>query len=104
MEKKNGILLLLLILFLMIEACTKRNVSPVSFNVTTDSVTYHISNHGIDTGTGALVKFVFSGNPDYIVFYSGENGHRYQNRTLLCAQISPLSSCQRRQNNQSSLR
>jgi len=59
------------ILLMAVTSCTKKDVGPVSFNVTTDSAIYHV---------GDTVKFILSGNPDYIVFYSGENGHQYINR------------------------
>ena len=78
MKMRNGIIILMLMM--TVGSCTKKNVDTVNFNVTSDSNIYHISYHGIDTGTGAVVRFAFSGNPDYIVFYSGENGHQYQNR------------------------
>jgi hypothetical protein len=42
---------------------------PLSFNVTTANSTYH---------TGDTVRFIFSGNPDVITFYSGEPGKNYE--------------------------
>ena len=42
---------------------------PLSFNVTTANNTYH---------AGDTVKFIFSGNPDAITFYSGEPGANYE--------------------------
>ena len=74
MKMRN--IILATILMMAVSACTKKDVGPVSFNVTTDSVTYHL---------GDTVKFELSGNPDYIVFYSGENGHRYQYRNRTSA-------------------
>lgn len=69
---RNSIVILI---FLMVAgACTKKEVSSVSFNVTTVSTLYNV---------GDTVNFIMSGNPDYIVFYSGENGHRYQNRNRI---------------------
>ena len=57
-------------------SCTKKDVGAVSFDVTTASTTYHV---------GDSVTFTLSGNPDYIIFYSGENGHQYQYRNRTTA-------------------
>lgn len=42
------------------------------FNVTADKT--------IITATDSVVNFTFEGNPDYLVFFSGEKGHKYINR------------------------
>ncbi|MFT3845700.1 MAG: DUF5017 domain-containing protein [Lacibacter sp.] len=53
----------------LLASCTKYKVgSAESFTVATDKSSYTTS----DT-----VKFTFSGNPDYIIFYSGEAGKNY---------------------------
>lgn len=50
-------------------ACSKQlSVKSPSFNVTTDSSAYQ---------HGSPVKFLFAGNPDNVVFYSGTWGNRY---------------------------
>ena len=76
---RNGILVLLILAV----SCTKREVGAVSFDVTTASSTYKV---------GDSVVFNFSGNPDYIVYYSGENGHQYQYRNRTKAQGTPYLS------------
>jgi len=65
-----------LFLFMLIVVCSCNKVGLVnpSFDVTTPKTTYKI---------GDTVLFNISGNPDNIVFYSGEAGFRYQNRNRL---------------------
>jgi len=52
-------------------SCTKKEVGAVSFDVKTDSTIFKVN----DT-----VNFRMSGNPDYIVFWSGEIGNDYNHR------------------------
>ncbi|AYD47593.1 DUF5017 domain-containing protein [Arachidicoccus soli] len=50
-------------------SCSKKlSTDPLSFAVSTNSTTYHV---------GDTVQFTFTGNPDIISFYSGEDGHNY---------------------------
>lgn len=58
-------------------SCSKKlSTDPLSFSVTTNSTTYH---------AGDTVHFTFTGDPNIISFYSGENGHNYAyiNRTTI---------------------
>lgn len=58
-------------------SCSKTlSIDPLSFDVTTSSAKYK---------AGDTVHFVFSGNPDFISFYSGEagNNYDYRNRTTI---------------------
>jgi len=65
------IVYLLLLLLCATAACNKKKVYPLGFDVTTAKASYAV---------GDTVNFVFSGNPDLITFYSGEQGSRYANR------------------------
>ncbi len=69
---KKGIWVLILMVFGV--ACNKTELNRLSFDVSTASSTYKV---------GDTVVFNFSGNAEYVVFYSGENGFQYQykNRT-----------------------
>lgn len=60
----------------LLAACTKDRVSMPGMEVTTDKASYKV---------GDTVRFVFAGNPDNIVFWSGKQGHEYQyrNRTFM---------------------
>ena len=78
---KNRILIL--IMLFSICACTKKDVAPVTFNVTTATATYKV---------GDSVVFTMFGNPDYIVFYSGEAGSNYENRNRISATGTPILS------------
>ncbi len=73
--------LIILVIILAVISCTKKDVSPVSFNVTSDSVNFNV---------GDTVNFSLSGNPDYILFYSGENGHNYAYRNRDSGTGTPL--------------
>jgi len=61
---------------LMLANCTKTTIeSPDNFDVTTSKTIYKV---------GDTIKFLLTGRPDQVVFYSGEAGMRYENaqRTL----------------------
>ncbi|MFD2556460.1 DUF5017 domain-containing protein [Sphingobacterium tabacisoli] len=49
-------------------SCIKEDIASADLKVTTDHTTYN---------AGDTVTFSFAGNPDNIVFYSGESGHNY---------------------------
>lgn len=66
MKHTNYIILFILIIFLA--SCRKNNTEDVSFTVTTSDTTFRVSDS---------VRFVFTGNPDVISFYSGEPGSNY---------------------------
>lgn len=52
-------------------ACAKEKVGKQDFEISTSSLTYK---------AGDSVKFRISGNPDNLMFYSGEDGHKYEFR------------------------
>jgi hypothetical protein len=52
-------------------SCAKEKVGAPNFEVSTASLTYK---------AGDSVKFQISGNPDNLMFYSGEQGHKYELR------------------------
>lgn len=65
----------LLCIGLVVLACNKRDkVGVPEFNVTTPSTTYKL---------GDTIVFNFSGNAQYISFWSGMPGHEYQHRDRL---------------------
>ncbi|MBO9152155.1 DUF5017 domain-containing protein [Chitinophaga sp. GCM10012297] len=57
-------------------ACAKEKIPVQDFGVQTASLTVK---------TGDSVRFTFSGNPDNLVFYSGEPGHNYEFRNRASA-------------------
>ncbi len=69
---KSKITLFNLILFIAFTSCNKSlDISTPEFEVSTDQSTYKV---------GDTIMFKFSGNPDYLTFYSGEEGNNYQYR------------------------
>lgn len=71
---------LLPILFLVITACNKKNVVEPGFSVITDPAVTTLK-------ANVPVTFLFTGNPDYITFYSGETGHEYQYKDRITAGV-----------------
>lgn len=66
--------ILLLYVFLMtLFACNKKEVQPPNFNVSIDQgkTTFKVDEQ---------INFNFAGNPNYITFYSGEDGRMYEFR------------------------
>ncbi len=61
-------------MLVVVYSCNKVGLVNPSFDVTTSKNTYKV---------GDTVIFNFSGNPDFIVYYSGEAGFKYQNRNRL---------------------
>lgn len=60
------------LLVLLVSSCAKVKLPSAELSVTTSSTTYK---------AGDTVTFNFGGNPDNIIFYSGEAGHKYEYRT-----------------------
>lgn len=58
-------------------ACDKRENLPVSLSIDTEKPSYKV---------GDTVRFKINGNPDQLVFWSGEENHRYQYRDRTRAQ------------------
>lgn len=75
--------ILILAAGMCITACQRHTSVPSvsSFSVTTDSTIYTANN---------AATFRFTGNPDYITFYSGEAGHRYDYRNRVSASGTPV--------------
>jgi hypothetical protein len=63
--KKIFIIPILLMLFI---ACNKKEVPELDFSVRTERSNYRV---------GDTVRFLLSGNPDQVVFYSGLEGNKY---------------------------
>lgn len=73
----------------MLSACSD-SVEPVDFTVSAPA--------GLNVSAGEPVRFVFSGNPDYITFFSGENGNDYAASGRYDADITGLElTCAMRQ-------
>ncbi len=71
MKKSSIIISGLFFLGLFFFSCEKQKIDAPNFDVRTDAVTYKV---------GQQVTFNFTGNPQNIVFWSGEKGHIYANR------------------------
>ncbi|WP_304062388.1 DUF5017 domain-containing protein [Pedobacter glucosidilyticus] len=65
MIRKIYIIPLLIMLF---SACNKKEVTELSFSVKTEKNSYKV---------GDTVRFLISGNPEQLIFYSGLEGSRY---------------------------
>lgn len=83
MRYKIYILSILFISFLI--GCEDALEEKVKFNMTLVSEGSSMIKDTIVVKKSTDVQFNFSGNPDFITFYSGESGHvyEYRNRTLL---------------------
>lgn len=71
-------ILLFPILFLLLSACNKKEVVAPNFNVA-------IAQGKTTFKVGEQIDFTFSGNPNYITFYSGETGRMYEFRDRITA-------------------
>ena len=66
----------ILLLVILASSCAKEKVPSPDLTVTTSSLTYKV---------GDTITFNFAGNPDNIIFYSGEPGRNYNFRTRTSA-------------------
>jgi hypothetical protein len=66
--KKMKKLTFLPLLILALTACNKKEVLQLDFDVRPEKASYKV---------GETVNFQISGNPDQVLFYSGEEGHKY---------------------------
>lgn len=80
MKKK---LLIIPALLMILAGCNKKEVTKLDFEVRTDKASYHVN----DT-----VNFIFSGNPEQLSFFSGEEGHKYiyKDRTFVESNLITL--------------
>ena len=73
MKKKIYIMAFAAAMSLSLASCQQQDISlPVDFDVTLDGDNVY--------RPGDIVRFRFTGDADYITFYSGEVGHEYDNR------------------------
>lgn len=72
---------LVIFIALLLASCQQKNVDTPDFNVTPSSLILKV---------GDTVNFNFSGNPNFITFYSGELGYRYQYRGRTSAAGKPV--------------
>lgn len=82
--KKNAIYSLIIGLSCLVTACNADKVGEVDFDV-------HLRNSPSGIHAGDEVVFDFSGDPDYIVFWSGEDGHRYEYRNRSNVDVEALT-------------
>lgn len=56
------------VLLMILASCNKKEVTELNFEVNPEKANYEV---------GDTVKFNLSGNPEQLVFFSGEEGHKY---------------------------
>jgi hypothetical protein len=56
------------LLLMLLSACNKKEVAELNFSVRTEKTSYKV---------GDTVKFILSGNPEQLIFYSGLEGSKY---------------------------
>lgn len=69
--------------FAMLTACNDLEPEDVKFDVIADKMV---------TSVGEPVTFNFDGNPNFITFFSGEDGHKYANRNRIELDPSDIES------------
>ena len=75
-------ILIIPILLMLFAACNKKEVTALDFSVRTERTTYRV---------GDTVKFLFSSNPDQVVFYSGLPGSKYMYKNRTQAESSTIT-------------
>ena len=82
--KKINIYVGLLLVGGFFASCDADSVDSIDFGV-------NLRNEQQEIYVGDEVTFDFDGNPDYIVFYSGEDGHKYANKDRLKVDVESMS-------------
>lgn len=83
MKTKNSIYVWLLLVGGLLASCDADSVDKIDFDV-------NLRNGQQEIFVGDEVTFDFGGNPDYIVFYSGEEGHKYANKDRLKVEVQSM--------------
>lgn len=88
---KNKILTILIGCFVL-WSCEDALKQPVKFNVTASTDEGTISGDAFVVDSGKTITFNFTGDPDFITFYSGESGHEYVKRNLVETPAEEITS------------
>ncbi len=64
-------------------SCDNNSIEELNFSVS-------VENGATTVKAGEPVTFLFSGDPDYLIFYSGEFGKKYANRNRYQAEVQDL--------------
>lgn len=73
-------------------SCENDLKQPVKFEVTASTASGALSGNAFSVAPGTPVKFNFTGDPDFITFFSGETGHEYSKRNLLETPVNEITS------------
>lgn len=76
----------------LLVGCEEALNEKVSFDMTVSSEGSSIRKDTVIVKKSTDVVFDFSGNPDFISFYSGENGHEYSKRNLVESPVDKINS------------
>lgn len=82
--KKRNLYSLLIVAGGLFAACDPDSVDSADFNFT-------VENNTKEVYVGESVTFALDGNPDYIVFYSGEHGNRYKDKDRTSAALESVN-------------
>ena len=82
--KGSKLYIVFIMVTMFLTGCNPDNVDNVTFDVSIADCTNQIH-------TGREVTFLFEGNPDYITFYSGENGNSYANKDRTTVTLNSLT-------------
>ena len=82
--KKINIYVWLLLAGGLLASCNADTVDGIDFDV-------NLRNEQQEIYVGDEVTFDFDGNPDYIVFYSGEDGCKYANKDRLKVDVESMN-------------
>ena len=81
---KNSIIITLLSIIVFIAGCVE--------DLSVESPDFQIAMDSAVVKAGEEVIFLIEGNPDFMTFYSGEDGHRYMHRSRTQAEGTPALS------------
>lgn len=90
---KNKIIILTIALtMIFMVGCENSLEKSIAFDVTPQVESGSVSGSTINVPAGTQVTFNFTGDPDFITFFSGEPGHEYAKKDLLEIPASDITS------------
>ncbi len=90
---KNKIKIIVVLFFaLMAYSCESELERKVKFEVKATTDKSNTSAEEITVAVGQPVTFNFTGDPDFITFFSGEAGHEYSKRKLFTVPVDEITS------------
>ena len=90
--KNKSLLIIFAAVIMSLASCENELDRSVHFDVTASTSTGVLTGASFSLDAGTPVTFNFTGDPDFITFYSGETGHEFSKKDLLEVPVDEITS------------